>query len=181
MTKQVLFIHGAGRGAHDADTKLANSLQSALGPDYTVINPPMPHEGAPEYATWRAQISKELAALQGTVILVGHSLGGAVLLKYLSEEQLEHPIAGLFMVAAPYWGAPDWEVDEYVLHEDFAAYLPSGLPLFLYHGQDDEIVPVEHLAMYAAKLPQATVRKVARRSHQFNDDLSEVAADLKTL
>jgi hypothetical protein len=33
--------------------------------------------------------------------------------------------------------------------------------------------------MYAAKLPRATIREFDGRGHQFNNDLSEVAADIR--
>jgi hypothetical protein len=37
MSKQILFIQGAGEGTHDAwDNKLAESLRTQLGPDYDV-------------------------------------------------------------------------------------------------------------------------------------------------
>jgi hypothetical protein len=39
-------------------------------------------------------------------------------------------------------------------------------------------VPFAHLALYAQKLPQATLREFDRRGHQFQNDLSEVAADI---
>src|SRR5690242_736230 len=120
MKQQILFIHGAGRGAHDLDGKLAASLQRALGDDYQVNNPPMPSEGAPQFTLWKAEIARQIEALDDSPILVGHSLGGSVLLKYLSEEKVDKPIAGLFIIAAPYWGAEDWDVDEYKLNEDFA-------------------------------------------------------------
>jgi hypothetical protein len=42
-------------------------------------------------------------------------------------------------------------------------------------------VPFAHLAIYAKKLPQATIREFDGRGHQFNNDLSEVAADIKSL
>jgi len=69
-------------------------------------------------------------------------------------------------------------MDEYKLSENFAAHLPKGLPIFLYQSRNDEEVPFTHLAMYAEKLPLATVREFDGRGHQFNDDLSEVAADI---
>ena len=178
MKQQILFIHGAGSGAHELDNKLAVSLQQALGTHYQVNNPQMPSEGDPQYALWKAEIARQLKAFDDGLILVGHSLGASVLLKYLSEEVVETPIRGLFMIAAPYWGAKDWEVDEYTLSEDFAAHLPKGLPIFLYQGRDDEIISFTHLAMYAEKLPQATVRELEGRGHQLNDDLSVVAADI---
>lgn len=181
MKRQVLFIHGAGPGAYDADEKLVASLQAALGTDYAVRYPLMPNSDAPTYESWKAQILKELAAVERNVILVGHSLGGSVLLKVLSEEQVTTPIDGLFVAASPFWGEKDWEVDEYVLRDGFAERLPKGMLIFLYHGREDKIVAFEHLAIYAAKIPQATVRELDGRGHQFKNDLSEVAADIASL
>jgi uncharacterized protein len=55
------------------------------------------------------------------------------------------------------------------LREDFAAKLPRGTPVFLYHGRDDEIVPFAHLALYAEKLPQAAVRELDGHGHQIEN------------
>jgi predicted alpha/beta hydrolase family esterase len=179
LKRHVLFVHGGGEGAHEADEKLAASLRDVLGSEWDVRCPKMPDEDSPEYEAWKAKIARELAAMDGEAILVGHSLGASVLLKYLSEEEVERPIAGLFLVASPYWGAKDWEVEEYELRDAFASKLPEGLPVFLYHSRDDAVVPFAHLALYKAKLPQATVRGLGSRGHQLGDDLSEVARDIR--
>lgn len=181
MKKQVLFIQGAGEGAYAEDENLAVSLQDALGPEYQVLYPQMPNEKDPEDKAWIAQISKELAAVDGTVILVGHSAGGAVLLKYLLQESVEQPVAGFFLIAIPFWGPEDEEEDTYTLREGFASQLSKGVPIFLYHSRDDEWVPFAHLAMYAERIPQATIREFDGRGHQFNNDLSEVASDIANL
>jgi predicted alpha/beta hydrolase family esterase len=181
MKRQVLFVHGGGQGAHEEDRKLAASLQDALGTGYEVRAPKMPDEDSPEYEAWGEQISRELAELDDGAVLVGHSLGASILLRYVSEGKTERPIAGMFLVATPYWGAEDWEVEEYALQEDFATGLPEGLPVFLYHGRADEVVPFEHLALYAGVLPRATVREFDGRGHQFAEDLSEVAQDIQVL
>ena len=181
MTRHVLFIHGGGQGAHEEDRKLAANLQDVLGTAYDVRCPKMPDEDRPEYEAWRKQIAEELAALDGEVVLVGHSLGGSIVLKYLAEERVEKPVAGIFLIAAPYWGTEDWEVSEYELRDGFASKLPEGLPMFFYHSRDDEWVPFVHLAMYKERLPQATFREFDGRGHQFNDDMSEVARDIERL
>jgi hypothetical protein len=67
------------------------------------------------------------------------------------------------------------------LPKNVAATLPRGLPVFLYHGREDEIVPCSHLELYAQALPQAIVRALDGRNHQLNDDLTEVADDIKRL
>ena len=170
MKKQVLFIQGGGEGAYAEDEKLAVSLQHALGAEYNVVYPHMPDEDDPQYETWAAQIAEEQAALGDKAIIVGHSVGGAVLLRHLSEAKIDKPVAGIFIIAAPYWGAEDWQAD-----------LPAGLPVFLYHSRDDSVVPFAHLAKFAEKFPQATIREFDGRGHQFNNDLSEVAEDIKGL
>jgi hypothetical protein len=42
-------------------------------------------------------------------------------------------------------------------------------------------VDVSHLAIYARHLPHAQARRLQGRDHQLNEDLSEVAADIKAL
>jgi predicted alpha/beta hydrolase family esterase len=180
MKKNVLFIQGGGAGAYEADEKLATSLRDALGMEYDVQYPKMPNEADPAYETYQAQIAKELAALDGPVILVGHSVGGTVLLRFLTEEKVKIPIAGIFLVAPPYWGAEDW-LDTHRLHRNLTPQSPTEPPIFFYHSRDDEVVPFAHLAMYAEKLPQATIHEFDGRGHQFHNDLSEVATDIISL
>lgn len=183
MTKQILFIHGAG--AHVEDNALVDNLQELLGSGYDIHYPKMPQEDSPEYQPWKKQLAKELAGLGGELILVGHSLGASVLLKYLTEEKLEQPVCGLFLLAPPYWGAEDWRVDEYTLRHDFAANLPETMPVFFYHSRGDEVVPFAHLSFYRNALPQATFRELEKHGayggHQFDNDLAEVAEDIKGL
>jgi predicted alpha/beta hydrolase family esterase len=180
MKKQILFIQGGGEGAHAADRDLAKSLRDKLGSEYNVRYPTMPEEENAGYEAWKDQISTELAKVDDQVILVGHSVGTSMLLKYLSEENLKNSIAGIFLIAAPYWGTEGWHVDEFDLNEDHAAKLLKAIPIFFYHSRDDDTVPFTHLALHAQKFPQATIREFDGRGHQFNNDLSEVAADIKS-
>ena len=181
MKKQVLFIQGAGEGAYEEDGKLVKSLRDVLGTEYNVRYPKMPEEEDQGYEAWKGQISKELAALDGEVILVGHSVGCSMLLKYLSEENVKNAIAGIFLIAAPYWGIGGWQMDEFTLDEGCASETLKGVPVFFYHSREDDIVPFAHLAMHTEKFPQATIREFDGRGHQLNNDLADVAADIKGL
>ncbi len=181
MQKQVLFIQGGGEGAHEIDRKLATSLQDTLGVQYDVSYPRMPEEENSGYEAWKTRLSKELAALDTNAIVVAHSVGCSILLKYLSEAGVNKPLAGIFLIAAPYWGAGGWQVDEFTLDEARASKILRSVPVFFYHSRDDDVVPFAHLAMHTDKFPQATVRVFDGRGHQFNNDLSEVAADIKSL
>ncbi|MBE7550066.1 MAG: alpha/beta fold hydrolase [Anaerolineales bacterium] len=184
MKQQILFIQGGGEGAYEEDGNLVASLRSTLGDVYELHYPQMPNESDPDYEPWKVQIKQELTGLEGEVILIGHSLGSSFLLKYLAEAKIEKPVAGIFLMATPYWGGDGWRYEGYetiALPADFASKLPSGVPIFLYHSRDDEIVPFAHLALYAEKLPRAIIRKLDRRGHQFNNDLSEVVEDIESL
>lgn len=180
MTKHVLFIHGAGDGAFEEDGLLVASLENALGNGFQAHYPRMPEEYSATYADWRASLERELSFRADEVVLVGHSVGGSVLMKYLSEQQLDRRISSLFLLATPFWGADEfWKWDEAQLSEDVAAKLTRIPRIFLYHSRDDESVPFAHFALYAARLPQATVREYDARGHQFQNDLTEVAEDIR--
>ncbi len=101
MKTVVLFIQGGGEGAYDVDAVLAAALQEALGANFHVKYPRMPSEEDPDYAAWKEQISKELATVDGRLVLVGHSVGGSVLLRYLFEIGVEKPVAGIFFWPHP--------------------------------------------------------------------------------
>lgn len=181
--KQVLFLHSAGaQGPHQGSGQLAANLQSALGDEYNVVCPIMPNPEDPSYGPWREELQEQLEALKGEVLLIGHSLGGSVLLKYLSEHQPPNSISGLFLVASPFWGKDeDWQADEFDLREDFAvrlAYIPN---IFFYHSRDDEVVPVQHLRLYAASVPHATVRELDRFGHAFIDRCHQLIDDISSL
>jgi predicted alpha/beta hydrolase family esterase len=181
MTKtDVLFVQGGGKGAYDEDAPLAASLQRALGGGYEVHFPRMPGESDPDVKSWKRKISAELSRLRGKVLLVGHSVGGSILLRYLSEEAATKPIAGLFLLAAPSWDEDRWNFDDLKLPRDVAERLAFIPRIFLYHSRDDAVVPFAHLALHGARLPQATLRAIDGGGHQFGNDLTEVAADVRS-
>lgn len=184
MSKQVIFIQGAGEGAHEADAKLVESLRSALGPDYNVVFPVMPNEANPHYEEWRSALEKEVTKAQEPIIFIAHSAGASILLKWLSETKTQKVINGIFLLASPFWGGSGWRYEDYEkleLPKDIERILPRDASVFLYHSQDDDIVPYEHLALYADLLPHATKRQLKEGGHQFNNDLSLVAKDIKRL
>jgi predicted alpha/beta hydrolase family esterase len=140
----------------------------------------MPSDKTPDFG-WGKRIASELAAINGEALLVGHSLGASMLLKYLSEHQVSNPIRGIFLLATPFWpGDQDWQRG-LVLRDDFARTLPGDAPIFLYHNEDDEEIDVSNLAIYEANLPHATVRKAAAGGHQFRNDLGQVVRDIVSI
>jgi len=181
MPKHILFFHGSGsEEGHDTDAALAASLKSKLGASYSIHYPVLTDDGTPDLGR-RQQISREIAASEDGVILVGHSFGASMLLACLSEMEIRKKIAGIFLMGTPFWsGDEDW-VQAYKLQPDFAKKLNPKIPLFLYHCRDDEEVPFAQLTIYKRQLPWASIREIPVGGHQLNNDLTLVANDIRSL
>lgn len=184
MKRHVLFIHGAGEGAYQEDEKLAANLRHLLGSSFEVRYPEMEDEINAPYNIWVRQITKELASMED-VILVGHSVGASVLIKFLCDHDLRKNITGVFLIATPFWGGNGgWTYDGYEqleLPKQKDTNLQDKTPLFFYHSKDDEVVPLAHLALYAKRFSDATIRELDQGGHQLNNDLSRVAKDITQL
>ena len=182
MPRQVLFIQGGGEGAHDEwDNKLVDRLGRELGPDYEIRYPNMPNEADPNYARWKAALKKEFGRLVDRAILVGHSVGGTILINTLVEEPPDLALSGIFLLAAPFVGESGWPSEDIKAMSGLGKRLPAQTPVFVYHGSEDATAPFKHVGLYARAIPQAVVRRLNGRDHQLNNDMSEVAADIRRL
>lgn len=181
-TRQVLFIQGGGEGTHDEwDDKLCDSLRQHLGERYDVRYPRMPDEHDPSYAAWSAAIRHEMAALDDGAVVVGHSVGGTILVNALAERPPERELRAIVLIAAPFVGAGGWPGTEFELPLDLGARLPRGVPVHVFHGLQDATIPPSHADLYARAIPQAQLHLLHRRDHQLDDDLSEVATTIESI
>ncbi len=174
-------MQGGGAGAHDGwDNKLVASLERELGAAYRVRYPAMPNEADPTYAKWKAALEQEFATLEDGACLLGHSIGATILIATLAGLEAKRTFGGVFLIAAPFIGWGGWPSDAIAPMDNLGLYLPEGLPVFLYHGTEDPIVPVAHLDLYAKAIPQAQGKRLAGRDHALNNDLKDIAADVLT-
>lgn len=180
-SKNVLFIQGAGDVGYKGDLMLVASLRKALGTTYNVHYPEMSTDEVPYFGSgWVKQIGEEISKIKGEIILVGHSLGASMLLKYLSENKTTENIVGIFLVAPPFWsGKEDWK-QPLKLQEDFSDKLPKNIPTFFYQCKDDDVVPFGQFKLYKQNVPWAVFREIPHGGHQLNNDLSIVAKDIKS-
>jgi uncharacterized protein len=89
MKEEILFIHSAGpQGYHEGSNYLVSYLQNHLEPSYEIVLPEMPDPENPHYKEWKRTLNGVFDSVNDDLILIGHSLGASVLLKYLSEEKV---------------------------------------------------------------------------------------------
>ena len=136
----------------------------------------MPRPAQPQYWAWARRIH-ELIVDSRKPILVGHSFGASVLLKYVSETVDRPAFTGLFLIATPFWGPNS---PEFALAPDFGKRLRDVRPIYLYHSRDDPEIPLEHLERYRHALPHAKARVLEGRGHEFDQpEFPELVADIR--
>lgn len=154
--RQLLFIHGAG--GYDDDKPVANRLRTELAAELRY--PHLPEDDMSVEA-WAGPIRAALHELNADGIVVGHSFGASILLSVLVAEPPNTSSATL--LAMPNWEPHGWDVEDYA----FTGPEPKTR-LTLHHCHDDEVVPFEHLALNARRLPSAAVVDHRFGGHQFD-------------
>ncbi|WP_276485527.1 alpha/beta fold hydrolase [Paraflavitalea pollutisoli] len=181
MQQQVLFIQGGGDDGFHADQPMVRALQAALGTDYEIVYPELKSDDQRSDFGWPRQIGQLIDQHPDGLILAGHSLGASLILKYLSETTPQKRIAGLFLLAPPFWsGEEDWK-QGLILRPDFGTQLPKEVPIGIYQCLDDDVVPPAQFDRYREHLPQATFRLIETGGHQFNNGMNIVARDIQQL
>ena len=178
--KKILFVHsagpqyGKGKGSYD----LVKYLKTKLAGEFEILFPTIEKPNSPTYEKFKKMFASTFNDITEPIILVGHSLGGSTLLKYLSEEKPDISITALFLVATPYWKS---NMKEFQLKENFQASLKNIPAIFLYHSKNDSEVPFEHLKFYETAFKTATVRELPGKEHSFSKGLPQLASDIKYL
>lgn len=180
--RPILFIQGAGAGTHGQwDDKLVASLRRALGGGYRVQYPRMPNEDGPSEDAWGSTIRHELDALGDGGVVVGHSVGGTILVHELAQRPPQRRLGAIILVATPFIGDGGWPADGFELPGDLGARLPRDVPVHVFHGLDDDTAPPAHADLYARAIPQAQLHVLPGRDHQLGNDLAEVASVIRAL
>lgn len=158
-----------------------DTLQGALGEGFDVIAPRMPNKWNAKYPEWKLWFEKIVALLGDEITLVGHSLGGSFLARYLAENDLPKKLLGLFLVAAAWRGTPEEPLLDFTPPDDLNQVGEQAKKIFLYHSADDPVVPVSDLDGFRAALPQATVRLLDGRGHINQETFPELESDIRQI
>ena len=194
MKQQVVVIHGADSfkthmaymqflKTHQIDFKRylsrkpswKRNLGKTLGKKYDIISPDMPNTANAQYAEWRLWFEKFIPYLKPGVILIGHSMGGLFLTKYLSETKFPKKIRSVFLVAAPLGEGNFTPV------KNFRKLESQAKDIFLYHSTDDAVVPFDDFKKYQQNLQSATARIFHNRGHFNLGKFPELIKDIRSL
>lgn len=142
------------------------SLQQELGIGFDVLQPKMPNATNARYREWRMWFERCTELLSDNIVLVGHSLGGIFLAKYLSEYTFPKKIKATLLVAAPFDEVSTAEsLTDFALPASLTKFGKQGGAIYIIHSQDDPVVPFADAAKYARTLPGARQLTFDDRGH----------------
>lgn len=163
--QQVLFIHGGntlesyGEFINHLKTGEINldyfrsrkawkdGLAGALGPEFNVFVP----------------------------LMIGHSLGGVFLAKYLSENESPKKIKTATVVAAPFDDEGGAEkLASFSLKAPLDNFARQAGEIHLFHSKDDPYVPIAQLEKYQKALPAAQTHVFEDRGHFRQESFPEM-------
>lgn len=151
-----------------------------LEDEFEVIPFKMPCPMNAKYCEWKIMFDKLLSFLRDDVILIGHSLGGIFLVKYLSENDFPKKIKATFIVSAPFDGEGTEEsLGDFELSESLEKFKKQGGKIFFYHSENDPCVPFSDLNKYKNSLPEANYRVFKDRGHFSGSEFNELIEDIR--
>lgn len=159
-----------------------NSLESDLGDGYQVFVPRMPNTNNAKYDEWKIWFEKIIPMLNDNFILIGHSLGGIFLAKYLSENKIDKKIIATILVAPPHSDITDGEsLGSFNLLNDLKLFGQQAGSITIFFSRDDVVVPIQHMEKYKNLLPDAKYIVFDDRGHFNTLEFLELAREIKSL
>lgn len=188
--QQVMHIHGGEPWASDDDyinylktkkVKLHSTFltkrwhynyESFLSKDtYQVIRPDMPCKVNARYSEWKIWFERHIEFLRDDIILIGHSLGGNFLAKYLAEEDFPIRIKQLHLVAPSY----GFTKDDFNIKEFPEKLMEKKIPeIHIYHSKDDTIVLITESEKYHKQIPSSHFHIFEDRFHFLDETFPEL-------
>jgi predicted alpha/beta hydrolase family esterase len=134
-------------------------LDKELSKNFEIIRPRMPLQEDAQYEDWKIWFERFIPHLKNNVILIGSSLGGIFLAKYLSENRFIKKILSTYLVCPPFDDTVIGEdlVGGFKLKNDLSLLEKNSKNLYLMFSRDDDCVPVSHADKYGNKLRDAKI------------------------
>jgi Predicted esterase of the alpha/beta hydrolase fold len=202
MKKQILAIHGGGTFKtreeflsflHHTPLSYEDALDAEPAPDWKknlrhecgdtwdVFRPDMPCAHNASYDEWSARFDQYVPHFRDGIVLIGHSLGAAFLLRYLSEHTVPMKVRGTILVGAPIDDTKEETLATFTPPKQLEAFARNAGEVHIFHSTDDNTVPYENATKLAERLPQATLHTHHNYGHYRVGAIPELIAVLRTM
>jgi len=159
-------------------------LKKKLGKDFNIIKPRMPQPDNAKYAEWKINFERHFPLLKNNIILVGVSLGGIFLAKYLSENKFPKKISAVYLVCPPFDDSLPKEAlaGGFKLKSDLSLIMKNSKNLNLFFSKDDKTVPASEAEKYRKKLKMANITIFESKNGHFQiSEFPEIVKMIKNI
>ncbi len=176
--KQVIIIHGLPSNDEIRDNYIPSPSNNHWFPwiqkqllksNILCQTPEMPHPQYPTYKDHCFVMNQYKIDYQTT--LIGHSLGGGFILKYLSEHSDINPEK--IILVAP-WLDPENSIDNNFSDIDFNEALTDKTNITCMYSNDDEKDIIDSVNILKEKLPNIKMVTFEDKGHFTKDDMGTV-------
>lgn len=156
-------------------------LDKKLGKRFELIRPRMPLSENAKYNDWKIHFERYLPFLKNNFILIGASLGGVFLAKYLSENKLPKKAISIYLIAPPFDNTLSGEdlVGGFKLKKDLSLIEENCKNLYLIFSKNDDVVPLSHAKKYRQKLKKAKIIIYNKNGHFKIEKFPEIIKQIK--
>jgi predicted alpha/beta hydrolase family esterase len=156
-------------------------LEESLENEVVRVDMPCRHNA--KYEEWRITFENYIGLLSDQVILVGLSLGGTFLAKYLSENEFPEEIVSTYLIGAPY--DDDLSEEElaggFTIKPDLSLLEENCNELTLMFSKDDDVVPVGHADKFRERLSDPEIITYESKNGHFQvREFPELIAKINT-
>ena len=163
----------------------SETFSTDLGEEYEVFKPVMPNKQNAQYEEWKIWFERHFEYLRDGVVLVGWSLGGMFLAKYLSENHFPYDIKAVFLLAAPRGTCSDEAGNDcgsfQFLPEKLNKLANQVKKVEIWHSKDDFVVPYQHALNYKQYLPESELVTFEDKNHFLLPVFEELVNKIKGL
>lgn len=157
-------------------------LFTELGDAYQIFPLRMPNASNATYLEWKIWFQKYLPFLEDGVVLLGHSLGGIFLAKYLSENEVPVSVKATILISPPFdTDSEAGSLGDFVLPDSLDGLAQRGGEIHIFHSEDDQVVPYTEVDKYKTHLPSATIHRFKDRGHFVNETFPEALELIRSL
>lgn len=163
-------------------------IDEKLGKKFQIIKPKFPLPENAKYHDWKIWFERYIPFLNDNTILIGGSLGGIFLAKYLSENKFPKKIFSVYLICAPFDNTLPTEdlVGGFKLKSDLSLIKENCENVTFLFSEDDDVVPISHARKYKDKLPNSKfVIYKSKNGHfkieKFPEIIKILLADLKRI
>ncbi|MFM2381307.1 MAG: hypothetical protein RLZZ76_74 [Candidatus Parcubacteria bacterium] len=153
--------------------------------EFEVFTLSMPNPDNAHYDEWVIWFERYFEYLRDGVVLVGASLGGMFLAKYLSQNKLPVSVRCAFLLAAPcgyYEDETGNDCGSFTFDQaDLSKLSENAFEVQIWHSEDDFVVPYSHALEFMKHLPEAKLISFKDRNHFLQETFPELVEEIKRL